>query len=238
MIREPFASAFSTPDERCRSMADAVEPLLPTLPELSFMDIGSGMGGIAFSLAGLEPQATILGVDINEDNVRIATDTADALGLEQRVHFILADYRARSFPLVGLIVSFSTLQNIPGDPRDLFAKLEQELLPGGYLVCTVPDGSLFNHLLWTARRVFRAIRCAATDKAIFWVAKLLSRGRFSDEFLRERVSYMYLLPYSYDCAGFRKMLADVGLHLRDIRKEPHASLGQPTHNLLLLQKKG
>ena len=51
------------------------------------LDVGTGSGAIALTLAAERPLATVTGTDISEDSLTVASMNAEQLGLEDRVHF-------------------------------------------------------------------------------------------------------------------------------------------------------
>jgi release factor glutamine methyltransferase len=55
--------------------------------EIKILDVGTGSGVIALSLATKFPDAEIFAVDISEDAVALARENAARLGLSDRVHF-------------------------------------------------------------------------------------------------------------------------------------------------------
>jgi len=61
------------------------EPLPPTSPRV--LDVGTGSGVIALTLAAELPQADVSAVDVSPDALSLARQNADRLGLADRVHF-------------------------------------------------------------------------------------------------------------------------------------------------------
>ena len=59
--------------------------------EIKILDVGTGSGVIALSLATTFPDAEIFAVDISEDAVALARENAARLGLSDRVHFQKSD---------------------------------------------------------------------------------------------------------------------------------------------------
>ena len=52
------------------------------------MDVGTGSGVIALSLALKFPEAEIFGVDISREALDLAAENAERLGLKNRVHLV------------------------------------------------------------------------------------------------------------------------------------------------------
>src|ERR1041384_2005277 len=72
-----------------------VELLLPEAraqkAELRILDVGTGGGVIALSLASKFPDARIVGIDVSEDALALARENAAWLGLTERVEFRQGD---------------------------------------------------------------------------------------------------------------------------------------------------
>jgi len=56
--------------------------------ELRIVDVGTGSGVIALSLAAKMPEAQVLGVDVSEDALALAQENAARLDLSERVQFL------------------------------------------------------------------------------------------------------------------------------------------------------
>src|SRR5699024_10200066 len=61
-------------------------------PDAEVLDIGCGWGGMALHLAR-EYGARVTGLTLSEEQYRIAQERAREAGLEDRVRFLLQDYR-------------------------------------------------------------------------------------------------------------------------------------------------
>ena len=60
-------------------------------PKSEILDVGTGSGIIALSLAKKFPEAKVVAVDISEDALALAEENATRLGLRDRVHFQKGD---------------------------------------------------------------------------------------------------------------------------------------------------
>jgi release factor glutamine methyltransferase len=68
----------------------ATQPAVQT-PGLRLLDVGTGSGAIALTLAKHLPQAEIVACDLSPAALEVAGSNARELGLEQRVRFVLSD---------------------------------------------------------------------------------------------------------------------------------------------------
>ncbi|MHB9073493.1 MAG: class I SAM-dependent methyltransferase [Desulfobaccales bacterium] len=228
---------FHTPGNRCRAFSDMVLNIIDAMVPEQVLDIGCGTGQQIFDLAMRLPQTRFSGVDISGSNVA-AANTAQALCFwGDRITLYHADYLEFSGGKYDLIFSGSTLHNIDAAPDLIFTKICGELAEKGYFIYTVPYACLFNYTLWGVRRLFRAIRSSLTDKVIFWGARMLHGSSYSQDLLRERLHYMYLLPKWYDHKALRRRLSHAyGLESVAAYDLPHDSLAQPKHKLLAFRK--
>src|ERR1043166_4368402 len=60
-------------------------------PKSEIIDVGTGSGVIALSLAGSFPEARIVATDVSEDALSLARDNAERVGLVERVKFLRSD---------------------------------------------------------------------------------------------------------------------------------------------------
>lgn len=92
-------------------------------PDLRILDVGTGSGVIALSLAAKFPAAEVHGVDWSEDALTLAQENAARLGLDDRVHFW------RSNLLQHVDGSFDVIvANLPYIPQSDRETLSREVL--------------------------------------------------------------------------------------------------------------
>jgi len=133
-------------------------------PESQILDVGTGSGVIALTLAAAFPDAEVHAVDISEDALALARENAARLGLEGRVHFskghLLENFHER-FDLIAAnlpYVSMKDRQSLPrevlqdpaisvfggerGDEliRELIDQARSRLQPGGLLALEIGLG--------------------------------------------------------------------------------------------------
>ena len=92
-------------------------------PESKILDVGTGSGVIALSLAKKFPEAKIHAVDISDDALALAKENAEQLGLSERVQFARSDLLADVAGTFDLIVA-----NLPYVARQDRQSLSLEVL--------------------------------------------------------------------------------------------------------------
>jgi trans-aconitate methyltransferase len=232
-------SVFSAPEERCRRLTNIVLDYVAPENPLTVLDIGCGTGAQLFSLAAELPLSSFIGVDFSAANIRIAESTREVSPHGDRITFHACDYMEfQPKHRVDVILSYSTLHHIPIDDDRLFGKIADELSPGGVLINTMPIQCRYNSALTRLRRLLRTVRSRVTDRLILSAARLVHGVSVPTEALRERVLYMYEIPYRFDGAKLHDLLSEpYGLDSVARISEVHASLTQMKHGVHIFRKR-
>ncbi len=82
-----------------------VELLKLENPKSTIVDVGTGSGVIALSLASKFPEAEVSAIDISEDALTLARENAERLGLTARVQFRKGDLLEKNSERFDLIVA-------------------------------------------------------------------------------------------------------------------------------------
>lgn len=100
-------------------------------------DVGCGHGASTLIMAEAFPNSVFFGFDNHEPSIRTANARAEAAGLTERVHFLVAD--ATSFPnkRFDLICFFDCLHDM-GDPHAALTHSRDCLAPGGAVMIVEP----------------------------------------------------------------------------------------------------
>jgi release factor glutamine methyltransferase len=84
--------------------------------ELRIVDVGTGSGVIALSLAAKIPEAKVLGLDVSEDALALAQENAARLNLTERVQFLkrrLLENVEDAFDLIVANLPYISIQDRP-----------------------------------------------------------------------------------------------------------------------------
>ena len=84
--------------------------------ELRIVDVGTGSGVIALSLAAKIPEAKVLGVDVSEDALALAQENAARLNLSERVQFLkrrLLENAEDAFDIIVANLPYISIQDRP-----------------------------------------------------------------------------------------------------------------------------
>ena len=149
--------------------------------ELRIVDVGTGSGVIALSLAAKMPEAQVLGVDVSEDALALAQENADRLNLSERVQFLksrLLENIEGAFDLIVANLPYVSIQDrhtlsleVLHDPevalfagaqgdelvRELIDQARVRLRPGGLLALEIGLGQSEALLSALAEKNYRDI---------------------------------------------------------------------------------
>jgi cyclopropane-fatty-acyl-phospholipid synthase len=125
-----FAKPGMTLDEAQVAKKRHIAAKLRLAPGHRVLDIGSGWGGLAMTLAQ-DHGAQVLGVTLSTEQIELARERSAAAGLGDRVRFELTDYRDVQGPF-DRIVSVGMLEHV-GSPnlRQYFEAVKRLLAPDG-----------------------------------------------------------------------------------------------------------
>lgn len=149
--------------------------------ELRIVDVGTGSGVIALSLAAKIPEAKVLGVDVSEDALALAQENAARLNLSERVQFLkrrLLENAEDEFDLIVANLPYISIQDrhtlspeVLHDPevalfagaqgdelvRELIDQARFRLRPGGLLALEIGLGQSEALLSALAEKNYRDI---------------------------------------------------------------------------------
>jgi release factor glutamine methyltransferase len=149
--------------------------------ELRIVDVGTGSGVIALSLAAKMPEAQVLGVDVSEDALALAQENAARLNLSERVQFLkshLLENVEDAFDLIVANLPYISIQDrhtlspeVLHDPevalfagaqgdelvRELIDQARFRLRPGGLLALEIGLGQSEALLSALAEKNYRDI---------------------------------------------------------------------------------
>jgi release factor glutamine methyltransferase len=149
--------------------------------ELRIVDVGTGSGVIALSLAAKIPEAKVLGVDVSEDALALAQENAARLNLSERVQFLkrrLLENVEDAFDLIVANLPYISIQDrhtlspeVLHDPevalfagaqgdelvRELIDQARFRLRPGGLLALEIGLGQSEALLSALAEKNYRDI---------------------------------------------------------------------------------
>jgi cyclopropane-fatty-acyl-phospholipid synthase len=136
-------------------------------PDLSVLDIGSGWGGLALSLAR-DHGARVTGITLSTEQLAESRARAAAEGLEERVSFELLDYRAVASGF-DRIVSVGMFEHVGvGHYRAFFDAVARCLKPDGVALLHAigrSDGPGFTNP-WIAKYIFPGGYCPALSEVL------------------------------------------------------------------------
>jgi 2-polyprenyl-3-methyl-5-hydroxy-6-metoxy-1,4-benzoquinol methylase len=119
---------------------------LPQLPEVTsrleaggrVLDVGCGVGRVAKSIAKAFPNATVVGIDPDQESIRQARDAANAAGLAGNVTFIAGSTRNyRPEEPFDLVTAFDCVHDF-AEPVKTLQEIRSLLRPDGTLFIVEP----------------------------------------------------------------------------------------------------
>ncbi|WP_439029055.1 class I SAM-dependent methyltransferase [Gordonia terrae] len=123
-------------DSRLAPALAGVDHVHATLsrPGARIADIGYGAGYSTIALARAYPEATFVGLDVDEASVRMAQDNAAAAGVTDRVRFLVADGdEAATHGPFDAAFAFECLHDMPR-PVEVLAAVRSALSPGASMI--------------------------------------------------------------------------------------------------------
>lgn len=241
--QHPFVNAidfrdhrFTAPTERRQALVAALKRLVPNDRRLRILDLGCGTGAQLTDIAAAFPLAECVGVDISVWNIQQGLALSAASGCPARLHFHASNYLLFTDQPFDVILADSVLQNIAAPTETLAQKIGDDLVPGGILIASLPYDCTYNRLLWTSRRALRLLRGRTLERVAKTVARMIHPD-WPAEMIRERIPYMFLLPYRSDGREFRNVLWKAArLDVIEERPVPHVSPAQPIHRTVIFRK--
>jgi len=121
-------------------------------PKSRILDVGTGSGVIALSLASHFPEADVAAIDISADALSLAHENAERLGLSARVNFLRGNLFANLPGAFDLIVA-----NLPYVASGDAPNLAREVLhdPAGAVFAGESGDELLRELIDAARKYLR-----------------------------------------------------------------------------------
>lgn len=119
------------------------------------LDVGCGGGWSSIALAHAYPEATVLGIDIDQPSVDMAVANAREAGVEDRVLFVCQDAATLDEGTVDVAFAFECVHDMPR-PVEVLSAVRRTLVPGGSMVVMdeavadsfAPDGDELERLMY------------------------------------------------------------------------------------------
>ena len=199
------------------------------------LELGCGIGETLVQIAKSSPNSIFHGIDISSININFANHNISHNDTGN-IFFHLGDYLNFKTQPFNIIYAESVLHLITAPSNALFSKLSNDLKPNGLLIATMPDDCLYNRILFLYRHILKKLRCKLLDITILKVAQLLY-PKISLNSLKDRIPYMYLVPYRLDTTALREILKkQYKLSVISSIRCNSTSIAKPKHNLIIFQK--
>lgn len=119
------------------------------------LDVGCGGGWSSIALARAYPEATVLGIDIDQPSVDMAGANAREAGVEDRVRFQCQDAATLPEGTADVAFAFECVHDMPR-PVDVLSAVRKALVPGGSMVVMdeavadrfAPDGDELERIMY------------------------------------------------------------------------------------------
>ena len=98
------------------------------------LDVGTGPARIPIALCRADPSARVVGIDLAEHMIGLATANVAEAGLADRIELAVADAKAFADPIGSYeaVLSNTIIHHVP-DPRPALAEMARVVAPGGTL---------------------------------------------------------------------------------------------------------
>ncbi|MGY0390532.1 class I SAM-dependent methyltransferase [Nocardioides sp. WG-D5] len=124
-------------------------------PGCRILDVGCGGGWSSIALARAYPEATVLGIDIDQPSVDMAVANVREAGVEDRVRFLCQDAATVQEGTVDMAFAFECVHDMPR-PVDVLSAVRKTLAPGGSMVVMdeavadsfAPDGDELEQIMY------------------------------------------------------------------------------------------
>lgn len=142
------------------------------LPGKRVLDIGTGTGLVAVILAKEHPEWQVTAIDISEDMLVIARETAARNGISDKIDFRIASAEALPFPdnSFDLVVSNTSL-HLWAEPLKVFKEIARVTAPGG--CCLVWDNVRLSRLNPLPGFISRLMRMSKHQRQL-WINAMRS----------------------------------------------------------------
>jgi ubiquinone/menaquinone biosynthesis C-methylase UbiE len=115
-----------------QEVVDEAAKLVPIAGRV--LDVGTGLGMLAMTLARKNPQVKIIGLDVSEQMVEAGRALVEKRGLSERISFEKADAKEMPFPegFFDAVISYGSLHHCVG-PEKVFDEINRVRKPTGMI---------------------------------------------------------------------------------------------------------